>query len=186
MVKSFLYAWLEKRHIQKLVFIYLMYFIVLYLTFLSTLFRFTVFKCAINKCDFIYIIYCLTKWFWFMTFWSPEEEPVTELHAVNTDFTFELFMCATILLENRDTLLRCRNEVQLIQFTSRCVCVCVLSHWNLYEHIVAPKCHFKMSRNLYCVKILFVLIGNVDNSFLCSVLLKTATSFSNSMTFIHF
>jgi len=50
---------------------------------------------------------------------------VTELHAVNTDFTFELFMCATILLENRDNLLSCRNEVQLIQFTSRCVCVCV-------------------------------------------------------------
>ncbi|XP_077063944.1 uncharacterized protein LOC143715926 isoform X1 [Siphateles boraxobius] len=49
---------------------------------------------------------------------SLEEEPVTEQHAVNTDFTFELFMCATILLENRDTLLSCRNEVQLIQFTS--------------------------------------------------------------------
>ncbi len=47
---------------------------------------------------------------------------MTELQAVNTDFTFELFMCATILLENREALLSCRNEVQLIQFTSRCVC----------------------------------------------------------------
>lgn len=46
------------------------------------------------------------------------DESVTELHAVNTDFTFELFMCATILLENRDTLLSCKNEAQLIQFTS--------------------------------------------------------------------
>ncbi|XP_051535107.1 TBC1 domain family member 15-like isoform X2 [Myxocyprinus asiaticus] len=50
---------------------------------------------------------------------SLEDEPLTEAQAVNTDFTFELFMCATILLENRDTLLNCRNEVQLIQFTSR-------------------------------------------------------------------
>lgn len=49
---------------------------------------------------------------------SLEEEPVADLHAVNTDFTFELFMCATILLENRGALLSCKNEVQLIQFTS--------------------------------------------------------------------
>uniref|UniRef100_A0A8C1FY50 Si:dkey-238d18.4 n=1 Tax=Cyprinus carpio carpio TaxID=630221 RepID=A0A8C1FY50_CYPCA len=54
--------------------------------------------------------------------YSLEDEPVTELQAINTDFTFELFMCATILLENREALLSCRNEVQLIQFTSRCVC----------------------------------------------------------------
>lgn len=50
--------------------------------------------------------------------YSLEDESVTELQAVNTDFTFELFMCATILLENREALLSCRNEVQLIQFTS--------------------------------------------------------------------
>ncbi|KTG40667.1 hypothetical protein cypCar_00030447 [Cyprinus carpio] len=50
--------------------------------------------------------------------YSLEDEPVTELQAINTDFTFELFMCATILLENREALLSCRNEVQLIQFTS--------------------------------------------------------------------
>lgn len=51
----------------------------------------------------------------------PEDESVKEAHSINTDFTFELFMCASILLENRDALLSCKNEVQLIQFTSRCV-----------------------------------------------------------------
>ncbi|XP_051966333.1 TBC1 domain family member 15-like [Xyrauchen texanus] len=49
---------------------------------------------------------------------SLEDEPLTEAQAVNTDFTFELFMCAAILLENRDTVLSCRNEMELIQFTS--------------------------------------------------------------------
>ncbi|XP_066540535.1 TBC1 domain family member 15 [Hoplias malabaricus] len=49
---------------------------------------------------------------------SLEYEPVTEPHAINTEFTFELFICATILLENREALLSCRNEVQLIQFTN--------------------------------------------------------------------
>ncbi|KAG7269043.1 hypothetical protein CRUP_003664 [Coryphaenoides rupestris] len=39
--------------------------------------------------------------------------------AVNVEFTFELFICATILIDNRDSLLRCSDEVQLIQFTSR-------------------------------------------------------------------
>ncbi|XP_073673539.1 uncharacterized protein [Garra rufa] len=50
--------------------------------------------------------------------YSLEDEPVMELQTVNTDFTFELFMCATILLENREALLSYRNEAQLIQFTS--------------------------------------------------------------------
>uniref|UniRef100_A0A3B5L4L1 Si:dkey-238d18.4 n=1 Tax=Xiphophorus couchianus TaxID=32473 RepID=A0A3B5L4L1_9TELE len=36
----------------------------------------------------------------------------------NTDFTFELFICAAILLDNRECLLRCQDDVQLIQFTS--------------------------------------------------------------------
>uniref|UniRef100_A0A3P9N7H7 Si:dkey-238d18.4 n=1 Tax=Poecilia reticulata TaxID=8081 RepID=A0A3P9N7H7_POERE len=36
----------------------------------------------------------------------------------NTDFTFELFICAAILLDNRESLLRCQDDVQLIQFTS--------------------------------------------------------------------
>ncbi|KAL6471525.1 hypothetical protein MHYP_G00201750 [Metynnis hypsauchen] len=49
---------------------------------------------------------------------SLEDEPVTEPQAINTEFTFELFICATILLENRNALLSCRNEVQLIQFTN--------------------------------------------------------------------
>ncbi|KAI1886343.1 hypothetical protein AGOR_G00213020 [Albula goreensis] len=49
---------------------------------------------------------------------SLEENPTTEPQAINTEFTFELFICAAILLEHRDTLLKCRNEVQLIQFTS--------------------------------------------------------------------
>nr|XP_046158785.1 GTPase-activating protein GYP7 [Oncorhynchus gorbuscha] len=49
---------------------------------------------------------------------SIEDKPVSEAQAVNTEFTFELFICATILLDNRDALLRCRNDVQLIQFTN--------------------------------------------------------------------
>ncbi|KAJ8005304.1 hypothetical protein DPEC_G00145240 [Dallia pectoralis] len=49
---------------------------------------------------------------------SIEDKPVCESNAVNAEFTFELFICATILLDNRDALLRCRNDVQLIQFTN--------------------------------------------------------------------
>ncbi|XP_056612973.1 TBC1 domain family member 15 isoform X2 [Triplophysa dalaica] len=49
---------------------------------------------------------------------SLEDESMKEAHTVNADFTFELFMCATILLEHRAALLSCKNEVQLIQFTS--------------------------------------------------------------------
>lgn len=45
----------------------------------------------------------------------------SEQQAINTDFTFELFICAAILLEHRGTLLQCSDEVQLIQFTSRSV-----------------------------------------------------------------
>lgn len=36
----------------------------------------------------------------------------------NADYTFELFICAAILLEKREMLLRCTDEVQLIQFTN--------------------------------------------------------------------
>lgn len=50
-----------------------------------------------------------------------EENSESKLQAINTDFTFELFICAAILLENREALLHCRDDVQLIQFTSRCV-----------------------------------------------------------------
>ncbi|XP_063734914.1 TBC1 domain family member 25 isoform X2 [Eleginops maclovinus] len=46
------------------------------------------------------------------------EHSESQLQAINTDFTFELFICAAILLENRESLLRCRDDVQLIQFTS--------------------------------------------------------------------
>ncbi|XP_049903634.1 uncharacterized protein si:dkey-238d18.4 isoform X2 [Epinephelus moara] len=49
---------------------------------------------------------------------STEDSSESELQAINTDFTFELFICAAILLENRESLLRCRDDVQLIQFTS--------------------------------------------------------------------
>ncbi|MGH0184998.1 UNVERIFIED_CONTAM: hypothetical protein FKN15_016236 [Acipenser sinensis] len=38
--------------------------------------------------------------------------------SVNPNFTFELFLCAAILLEHRATLLSCPSEVQLIQFTN--------------------------------------------------------------------
>ncbi|KAM6994784.1 TBC1 domain family member 15 [Tautogolabrus adspersus] len=50
--------------------------------------------------------------------YSTEENSESNLQAINTDFTFELFICAAILLENRDALLKCRDDVQLIQFTS--------------------------------------------------------------------
>lgn len=50
--------------------------------------------------------------------YSTEENSESNLQTINTDFTFELFICAAILLENRDALLRCRDDVQLIQFTS--------------------------------------------------------------------
>ncbi|XP_034553484.1 TBC1 domain family member 15-like [Notolabrus celidotus] len=50
--------------------------------------------------------------------YSTEENSESKLQTINTDFTFELFICAAILLENRDALLRCRDDVQLIQFTS--------------------------------------------------------------------
>ncbi|XP_008283232.1 TBC1 domain family member 15 isoform X1 [Stegastes partitus] len=50
--------------------------------------------------------------------YSSEEDSESELQAVNTDFTFELFICAAILLENREALMRCRDDVQLIQFAS--------------------------------------------------------------------
>ncbi|XP_042279407.1 TBC1 domain family member 15 [Thunnus albacares] len=50
--------------------------------------------------------------------YSTEDNSQSELQAINTDFTFELFICAAILLDNRESLLRCRDDVQLIQFTS--------------------------------------------------------------------
>lgn len=50
-----------------------------------------------------------------------DNSPESEQQAINTDFTFELFICAAILLERRETLLQCSDEVQLIQFTSRFV-----------------------------------------------------------------
>uniref|UniRef100_A0A8C6SRR5 Si:dkey-238d18.4 n=1 Tax=Neogobius melanostomus TaxID=47308 RepID=A0A8C6SRR5_9GOBI len=38
--------------------------------------------------------------------------------SINPDFTFELFICAAILLENRSFLFQCRDDVQLIQFAT--------------------------------------------------------------------
>ncbi|XP_008321771.1 TBC1 domain family member 15 isoform X2 [Cynoglossus semilaevis] len=49
---------------------------------------------------------------------SAEDSPESELQAINTDFTFELFICAAILLENREVLLQCQDDAQLIRFTS--------------------------------------------------------------------
>ncbi|KAF6739673.1 TBC1 domain family member 25 [Oryzias melastigma] len=49
---------------------------------------------------------------------SAEDSAESELQTFNTDFTFELFVCAAILLDNRESLLQCRDDVQLIQFTS--------------------------------------------------------------------
>ncbi|XP_030225257.1 TBC1 domain family member 15 isoform X2 [Gadus morhua] len=51
---------------------------------------------------------------------SPEDTaPAPAPRAVNAAFTFELFICATILIDHRDALLRCRDDGQLIQFTTR-------------------------------------------------------------------
>ncbi|MBN3295605.1 TBC15 protein, partial [Amia calva] len=52
---------------------------------------------------------------------STEEAgpPPLEPRPFNPDLTFELFVCAAILMQHREALLRCRGEVQLIQFTSR-------------------------------------------------------------------
>eukprot|EP00062_Callorhinchus_milii_P020585 gi/632976399/ref/XP_007904774.1/ PREDICTED: TBC1 domain family member 15-like [Callorhinchus milii] len=41
-----------------------------------------------------------------------------ELPSANTDYTFELFICAAILLEKRQALLNCMDEVELIQYTN--------------------------------------------------------------------
>ncbi|KAG9334865.1 hypothetical protein JZ751_006342 [Albula glossodonta] len=44
---------------------------------------------------------------------SLEENPTTEPQAINTEFTFELFICAAILLEHRDTLLNLQGTLDL-------------------------------------------------------------------------
>ncbi|XP_059194477.1 TBC1 domain family member 15 [Centropristis striata] len=49
---------------------------------------------------------------------STEDNTESKQKTINTDFTFELFICAAILLDNRESLLLCRDDVQLIQFTS--------------------------------------------------------------------
>lgn len=64
---------------------------------------------------------CLTLMEWLCLVLFAEDNSESKLQAINTDFTFELFICAAILLENRESLLQCRDEVQLIQFTSRFV-----------------------------------------------------------------
>ncbi|KAJ8289773.1 hypothetical protein GJAV_G00005170 [Gymnothorax javanicus] len=49
---------------------------------------------------------------------ASEDRPGLEMQSINTEFTFELFICAAILLQHRDALLGCQNEAQLIQFTN--------------------------------------------------------------------
>ncbi|XP_051875172.1 TBC1 domain family member 15 isoform X1 [Pristis pectinata] len=51
-------------------------------------------------------------------FQREEGEVRPELPLANVDYTFELFICAAILLEKREMLLRCTDEVELIQFTN--------------------------------------------------------------------
>lgn len=72
-----------------------------------------------------------------------DNSPESEQQAINTDFTFELFICAAILLEHRETLLRCSDEVQLIQFTSRLVVwlrfFLIYSFWRIFP---PQKSHF--------------------------------------------
>ncbi|MEQ2232367.1 hypothetical protein ILYODFUR_010530 [Ilyodon furcidens] len=70
---------------------------------------------------------------------STEDSLESPQQTFNTDFTFELFICAAILLDNRDSLLRCRDDVQLIQFTSRFdpkdvfVFVCLCNAVNIFR-----------------------------------------------------
>uniref|UniRef100_UPI00398EE0E6 TBC1 domain family member 15 isoform X2 n=1 Tax=Pristiophorus japonicus TaxID=55135 RepID=UPI00398EE0E6 len=53
-----------------------------------------------------------------MSYFEREEGQIRpELPSANIDYTFELFICAAILLEKRDLLLKCMDEVELIQFT---------------------------------------------------------------------
>ncbi|XP_068614476.1 TBC1 domain family member 15 [Brachionichthys hirsutus] len=49
---------------------------------------------------------------------DTEDSSESELQSINTDFTFELFICAAILIENRNALLQCSNDVQLLLFAS--------------------------------------------------------------------
>ncbi|XP_026041582.1 GTPase-activating protein GYP7 isoform X1 [Astatotilapia calliptera] len=49
---------------------------------------------------------------------STEDGSESELQAINTDFTFELFICAAILLEHRESLLQCPDDFQLLQYTN--------------------------------------------------------------------
>ncbi|XP_078070061.1 TBC1 domain family member 15 isoform X2 [Mustelus asterias] len=54
-----------------------------------------------------------------MTHFQREEGKIRpELPVTNNDYTFELFICAAILLEKKDLLLKCSDEVELIQFTN--------------------------------------------------------------------
>lgn len=67
------------------------------------------------------------------------------LQVINTNFTFELFICAAILLENRESLLRCQDDVQLIQFTNRFVCR--PRHKNHEKEFV----HLHICVNMFCL-----------------------------------
>ncbi|XP_041041510.1 TBC1 domain family member 17 isoform X1 [Carcharodon carcharias] len=54
-----------------------------------------------------------------MTHFQREEGKIRpELPLTNNDYTFELFICAAILLEKKELLLKCSDEVELIQFTN--------------------------------------------------------------------
>lgn len=79
-------------------------------------------KC--NKYMIIWQFWILTRCLYlFVICVKLEDKPVLERTGINQEFTFELFICATILLEHRETLLKCRNESQLIHFANRCVWV---------------------------------------------------------------
>ncbi|XP_067886693.1 TBC1 domain family member 15 [Heterodontus francisci] len=51
-------------------------------------------------------------------FQREEGEIRPELPLANNDYTFELFICAAILLEKKELLLKCSDEVELVQFTN--------------------------------------------------------------------
>ncbi|XP_072373482.1 TBC1 domain family member 15 isoform X5 [Scyliorhinus torazame] len=70
--------------------------------------------------------WCSTFYFEKMSFDFKEEGLIRkikgkirpELPSTNNDYTFELFICAAILLEKKQLLLKCADEVELIQFTN--------------------------------------------------------------------
>lgn len=76
----------------------------------------------ILSCDHLELVSQQVERVWYQERLAEKKISVRDseenLQTINPDFTFELFICAAILLENRNFLLRCSNDVQLIQFAT--------------------------------------------------------------------